>query len=126
MQELVAGKLEMAVSGVRTIELEEVLATVTNVDSLAGNVDVDRMLVEVEIAEPSDVDVKLELNEFVLVALPTKLALALLALAELAVASLFVESEDNTLRMELVAVKEPVVILGTVPAKLCVGVLVRP
>jgi hypothetical protein len=34
--------------------------------------------------------------------------------------------DEMTLRTELVAVKEPVVISGTVPAKLIVGVLVRP
>jgi hypothetical protein len=34
--------------------------------------------------------------------------------------------DEMTLRTELVAVKEPVVISGTVPARLIVGVLVRP
>ena len=58
---------------------------------------------------------RLELTVLGMVAL-----LARLALTEL------VESEERTLSTELVAVKDPVVILGTVPARDIVGVVERP
>lgn len=61
-----------------------------------------------------------ELRRLVLVALPTRLDHT-----ELALASLSVDKDDRTLRTELVALK-PVVIVGVVPARLIVRVVVRP
>ena len=66
------------------------------------------------------------LRELAPTALLAKLALTELTLAELMLATLSVDSDDSTLSTELVAVKAPVVIVGTVPAKLMVGVLDRP
>jgi hypothetical protein len=64
---------------------------------------------------------ELELNELVLVLLPTKLELA-----ELALASLSDDKDDKTLRTELVSLKVPVVIVGVVPARVIVNEVVRP
>ena len=109
MQGLVLEELEVAVSGVRADEAEGLLPEVVK----PPDEDIERggMFVVV-VGKASGVDSGVEFDEFALVALPTKLAL--------------IESEDRTLRTELVAVKVPVVMFGTVPARLIVNVVVRP
>ena len=108
-------ELEKDVSGGRAVERVVLPTTVANVDSLLGSIEPD------EVDMPATDDNELELDELTMVALPTRLALT-----EVASASLAADRKARTLSTELVAVKTPVVISGTVPARLIVGVLVRP
>ena len=104
--------------GVRTDDPVILLAAVMDDDSLVENTVVAAALTDTEVDGRGVIEVELALIELALVALPTRLELEELGLTEMALASLFVDSDDRTDSTELVAVNEPVVILGTVPARL--------
>lgn len=58
--------------------------------------------------------------------LPAEVALVRVALTELTLAWLSVDRDESTLSTELVAVKDPVVTSGVVPARVPTGVVDRP
>lgn len=92
-----------------------------SVDGIGGGgTDVTSLVTNVA-EENGSPEVVAMLTGFGLVALPTRLELT-----ELALASLSEARDESTLRTELVSEKEPVVIVGVVPAKLMVNEVVRP
>lgn len=116
---------------VHTVPVQEVVLDTSEaggVDILPGDhVELGTVPVEVKTSEDVVTEEKgspelvVELAELGLVALPTRLELT-----ELALASLSLDRDERTLRTELVAMNDPVVIFGVVPARLIVGEVVRP
>jgi hypothetical protein len=91
-----------------------VAAVVGDIEELTESGTEVSSLVELGVIEKGNPRLGAELGKLALVAVSTRLELT-----ELALASLSIDKDDRTLRMELVALN-PVVIVGIVPARLIV------